>query len=43
MGAGVERPETVNFDIPPRSFTMILLTNFEFEDFSFFHSLSATP
>ena len=30
MGAGVEGPGTVNFDIPPRSFTLI---TFDFQHF----------
>ena len=32
-GARVERSGTVNFDIPPRSFTMILLITFDFQRF----------
>ena len=33
MGVEVERPWTVNFDIIPRSFTVILLIIFDFEHF----------
>ena len=33
MDAGVEEPETVNCDIPLRSFTVILLITFEFQHF----------
>ena len=31
MGTGVEEPGTVNFDIPPRSFTVILLITCDFQ------------
>ena len=33
MGAGVEWPDTVNFDIHPRSFTVVLLITFDFQHF----------
>ena len=33
MGAGVEGPGTVNFDIPLRRFTVILHITFDFEYF----------
>ena len=33
MGAGVERSGTMNFDIPPLSFTVILLITFDFQHF----------
>ena len=33
MGTGVERSGTMNFDIPPPSFTVILLITFDFQHF----------
>ena len=33
MGAGVEGPGTVNFDISPLDFTVILLITFNFQYF----------
>ena len=33
MKVGVEKPGTVNFDIPPRSLTMILLITFDLQQF----------
>ena len=33
MKAGVERPRTMIFDIPPRSFTVILVIIFDFQQF----------
>ena len=33
MDAGVEEPGTVNCDVPPRSFTVVLLITFEFQHF----------
>ena len=33
MGARVKKPGTVNFDIPPRSFTVISLITFDFQHF----------
>ena len=33
MGAGVEGRGTMNFDIPPQSFTVILLITFDFQHF----------
>ena len=33
MGTGVEGLRTVNFDITPRSFTVILLITFDFQHF----------
>ena len=33
METGVEGPGSVNFDISPRSLTMILLINFDFQRF----------
>ena len=33
MKAGVEGLGTVNFDIPPRGFTVILLITFDFQHF----------
>ena len=33
MEAGVEGPGTVNFDLPPRSLTVILLITFNFQHF----------
>ena len=46
MRAGIEDPETENFDILPRSFTMILFTTFTlvkrigFRPLTFFRILS---
>ena len=31
MGAGVEGPGTVNFDMPRRSFTVVSFITFEFQ------------
>ena len=33
MGAGVEGPGTLNFDITPQSFTVMLLITFDFRHF----------
>ena len=33
MGAGIEGPGTVNLDIPPSSFTVILFITFDFQHF----------
>ena len=33
MGAVVEEPDTMNFDIRPQSFIMILLITFDFQHF----------
>ena len=33
MGAGVKEPGTMNFDIPPQRFAVILLITFDFQHF----------
>ena len=33
MGAGLARSGTVKFDIPPQSFTVVLLITFDFQHF----------